>query len=217
MDSRETCPPPPVAGSVFGDRLPAAHRYVQELATTGVQWGLIGPRETDRLWVRHIVNCAVIEELIPQGASVIDVGSGAGLPGIPLALARPDLEVMLMEPMERRIRWLEMIVPQLGIQVDVRRARAEEATDRADVVTSRALAPIGKLLAWSLPLVRPGGRVVAMKGRSIEGEVRKHRRELAELGNPVVEVRRCGTGILDEPATVAVAYPRRRRRRGSGP
>ncbi|PID53777.1 MAG: 16S rRNA (guanine(527)-N(7))-methyltransferase RsmG [Micrococcales bacterium] len=217
MVSRETCPPPVVAGTVFGDRLPAAHRYAEELATTGVEWGLIGPRETARLWTRHIVNCAVIEEVIPQGASVIDVGSGAGLPGIPLALARPDLEVLLVEPMERRVRWLERIIPQLGVPVRVLRARAEETTEQADVVTSRALAPIGKLLDWSLPLVRPGGRVVAVKGRSVQDELRKYRHQLTELGNPVIEVCCCGTGILDEPATVVTAYPRAGRPRRSGP
>lgn len=139
------------------------------------------------------------------------------MPGIPLALARPDLEVLLVEPMERRVRWLERIIPQLGVPVRVLRARAEETTEQADVVTSRALAPIGKLLDWSLPLVRPGGRVVAVKGRSVQDELRKYRHQLTELGNPVIEVCCCGTGILDEPATVVTAYPRAGRPRRSGP
>ncbi|MGH3539193.1 MAG: 16S rRNA (guanine(527)-N(7))-methyltransferase RsmG, partial [Pseudonocardiaceae bacterium] len=144
------------AQTVFADRYPLAERYAALLASSGVDWGLIGPREGDRLWERHLLNSAVLAELVPQGCRVLDVGSGAGLPGIPLALARPDLSIVLLEPMARRVAWLREVVTALGLTVEVHRGRAEDPVVRAelggnDVVTARAVAPLGRLASWSLP------------------------------------------------------------------
>ncbi|GAB3995233.1 hypothetical protein GCM10029992_11950 [Glycomyces albus] len=156
--SRETL------ASVFGDdeeRIRQAEDFVGLLRTAGIERGLIGPREVPRLWGRHVLNSAVIGELIGPDADVIDVGSGAGLPGIPLAVARPDLWVTLVEPMQRRVTFLEEVVDALGIaNVEVLRARAEEVDPKgkSDVVVSRAVAPLGKLAQWCLPLAKVGGR-----------------------------------------------------------
>jgi 16S rRNA (guanine527-N7)-methyltransferase len=159
--SRETPPIPAVANEVFHDRLPLAERYVAMLASGGVVRGLIGPREAPRLWDRHLLNCAVISDGIPDGVDVCDVGSGAGLPGLVLALRRPDLRVTLVEPLLRRTDFLSQVVHDLGLddQVEVVRGRAEELHGRVEfaVVTSRAVAPMPRLLDWSWPLVRPGG------------------------------------------------------------
>src|SRR3954449_533182 len=149
--SRETPPSPPTAEGVFASRTALAERYAELLATDGVVRGLIGPREAPRLWERHLLNCAVVAEMIPYGASVLDVGSGAGLPGIVLAVARPDLSVTLVEPLARRTTFLTEAVDTLGLgtTVTVVRARAEEAlrngTPTADVVTARAVAPLDRL------------------------------------------------------------------------
>lgn len=216
MVSRETSAPPAAAAELFGDRLPTAVAYADALATTGVRWGLIGPREVDRIWERHILNCAVIGELIPPGVVVVDIGSGAGLPGIPLALARPDLTIHLVEPAQRRVTWLELITTELSLAVTVVRSRAEDADVTGDVVTSRALAPVGRLLRWSLPLVREGGRVVALKGQHVADEIAGAAPELAALGDPRVRVHQCGRGILAESATVMTVEPLRRRHRKPG-
>ncbi len=150
--------------SLFGDRADLADQYHSWLAEHATVRGLIGPREVPRLWDRHILNCAVLAEVVPEGASVADIGSGAGLPGIPLAIARPDVSVTLIEPLLRRTTFLDEVVADLGLtNVTVIRGRAEEKTVRkeaglVDVVTSRAVAPLGKLAGWSLPLVRPGDR-----------------------------------------------------------
>src|SRR5687768_5835947 len=167
--SRETPSAPPVARRVFrSERLPLAQRYADLLATDGVVRGLIGPREAPRLWERHLLNCAVLEELIPEGASVCDIGSGAGLPGLVLAIARPDLRITLVEPLLRRTRFLDEAVEELGLQgqVEVVRGRAEElaGTRTFDVVTARAVAPLERLARWCLPLVGPGGELVAIEG-----------------------------------------------------
>ena len=149
---------------MFGVRLELAEQYAELLASAGVIRGLIGPRETPRLWERHLLNCAVLGELIPTDSTVCDIGSGAGLPGLVLAIARPDLTVTLVEPLLRRTTFLDEAVQELGLdQVEVIRARAEELHGRRrfDVVTSRAVAPLPKLARWSLPLTRPGGVVVA--------------------------------------------------------
>jgi 16S rRNA (guanine527-N7)-methyltransferase len=159
---------------VFASRLPVAERYADWLAEAGVVRGLIGPREVPRLWERHLLNCAVVADAIPQGASVADVGSGAGLPGVVLAVRRPDLRVTLIEPLLRRTTFLQEVVDDLGLdQVEVVRGRAEElhGTRRFDVVTSRAVAPLERLLAWCLPLCAPGGAVLAMKGASASEEL----------------------------------------------
>lgn len=177
------------------------------LADTGISHGLIGPREVPRLWDRHILNCAVIAEVMPQGARVMDVGSGAGLPGLCLAIVRPDLHVTLVEPMERRTAWLTMVSTDLGLDnVTVERARAEELHGRlvADVVTARAVAALDRLARWCMPLVAPGGHLVAMKGSSAEREVLDAAATVQRLGGVSSSVQVCGSALLDPPTTVVV-------------
>jgi 16S rRNA (guanine527-N7)-methyltransferase len=197
--------PPAAAGGVFGDRLETAVEYAELLATDGTTRGLIGPREADRLWERHLLNCAVVADLVPQGAELADIGSGAGLPGLVLAIRRPDLHVTLVEPLLRRTRFLGEAVSRLELSnVDVRRGRAEELAGSAsfDYVTSRAVAPLPRLLSWCLPLVRDGGAVLAMKGRGAPDEVAEAAVELAGWGDPETDVVELGTGIVDPPTTV---------------
>ena len=203
--------------SVFGERLPLAERYAEHLATTGVEWGLVGPREASRVWERHILNCAVVADLIPPAARVLDIGSGAGLPGIPLALARPDLRVVLVEPLARRVEWLRAVLADLELPVEVERGRAEDTVVRrrwegADVVTSRAVAPLHRLAAWCLPLVRPGGMMLAVKGMSAPAEVERDARAIAASGGGIPRIETCGVGIVDPPSTVVVVERLRRRR-----
>ena len=149
--------------------------YQDLLATDGVQWGLIGPREVDRLWDRHIDNCLAVTEdgrCLPQGATVIDVGSGAGLPGLVWAIARPDLRVTLVEPLERRVRFLEQAIGHLAVpNATVERARAQQLRATADRVTARAVARTTTLLAWLAPLVAPGGEMILLKGQQAADEV----------------------------------------------
>ena len=203
--------------SPFGDRLPLARRYAEHLATTGVEWGLVGPREAPRVWDRHVLNCAVVADLVPPGARVLDIGSGAGLPGIPLALARPDLRVVLVEPLARRVEWLRTVLADLELPIEVERGRAEDTPIRrrwegADVVTSRAVAPLHRLAAWCLPLVRPGGMMLAVKGMSAPAEVERDTRAVAASGGGVPRIETCGIGIVDPPSTVVVVERLRRRR-----
>ena len=175
------------------------------LATDGVVRGLIGPREAPRLWERHLLNCALLGEAIPEGLTVCDIGSGAGLPGLVLALARPDLRITLVEPLLRRTTFLEEVVADLGLEnVEVVRGRAEELHGKRefDVVTSRAVAPLPRLLDWSMPLVRQGGALVAMKGSSVAEEVEAAARELARHGAGEVTVSEHGAGVVDPPTTV---------------
>jgi 16S rRNA (guanine527-N7)-methyltransferase len=189
-----------------------AERFAELLASDGVVRGLIGPRETPRLWSRHLLNCAVVGELVPDEASVADIGSGAGLPGLVLAIARPDLAVTLVEPLLRRTTFLEEAVVALGLDnVAVVRARAEELHgDRSfDVVTSRAVAPLPKLLRWSLPLTRPGGAVLAMKGSSAQEEIDATRTQLRALGAGPVSVHTVGAGVVDPPTIVVRVEPAR--------
>ncbi|GAA1873434.1 16S rRNA (guanine(527)-N(7))-methyltransferase RsmG [Pseudonocardia ailaonensis] len=198
---------PAAAEKVFGERLELAERYVRHLATSGVERGLIGPRETDRLWDRHVLNCAVVAELVPDGANVVDVGSGAGLPGIPLALARPDLRIVLVEPLARRVDWLQEILDDLGLSLTVERGRAEENAikrrwEGADVVTARAVAPLARLAGWSLPLLRDGGRLLAVKGASAAEEIERDAAEVHRLGGGAPSIERCGDGIVDPLSTV---------------
>lgn len=173
-----------VAADVFGDALPAVSQYVDILTSKGFEWGLIGPREADRIWDRHILNSVALADLIPHGAAVVDVGSGAGLPGLPLAILRPDLRVTLLEPLLRRATFLTDTVAQLGLDdsVTVVRARAEDHRECYDAVLSRALAPLERLLAWCGPLRRADGVILALKGRSAEDELAGVRAELGRLG-----------------------------------
>lgn len=214
------------ARAVFGDRLPIAERYAELLTETGVDRGLIGPREADRLWERHLLNSAVLGELIPHSYRVLDVGSGAGLPGIPLALARPDLHVVLLESMARRVAWLQEVIDELGLAVSVHRGRAEDPQVRDElgqdpVVTARAVAPLSRLARWCLPLVAPGGRLLAVKGASAEEEVARDVDAVRAMGGAAVEIVQCGGTIVRPPTTVVVVSrlaervvpPVRRRRR----
>jgi 16S rRNA (guanine527-N7)-methyltransferase len=197
-----------VAARVFGERLALAEEYARLLVTDGVVRGLIGPRETPRIWERHLVNCAVMSEIIPNGASVVDVGSGAGLPGIVLAVARPDLSIVLVEPLARRTAFLSEAVTALGLDgtVTVVRGRAEDVVDGphagADVVTARAVAPLDRLAGWCLPLARTGGRLLALKGATAADEAAEHRTVIADLGGADPVLRLCGEGLIDPPATV---------------
>ena len=187
-------------------RLPLAERYAELLATEGVRRGLIGPREAPRLWERHLLNSAVLAEAVPEGSSVVDLGTGAGLPGLVLAIARPDLEVSLVEPLLRRTTFLLEVVDELDLaEVTVVRGRAEElhGERRFDVVTSRAVAPLDRLLGWSMPLVRRTGALVAMKGRSVRDEIAASEKVLRRLRCAPPEVLSLGEGIVD-PVTTAV-------------
>lgn len=201
---------PNSAARVFGARLDLARKYADLLTGPGVERGLLGPREVERIWDRHILNCAAVAELIEPGASVVDVGSGAGLPGIPLAIARPDLVVTLVDPMLRRTDFLTEAVATLGLTATVVRGRAEDSAVRAvvsgaDVVVSRAVADLEKLARWSLPLLRKGGRMLALKGERAEAEVAERGPAMVRLGARGVEVVRCGSGYLSPPATVVAA------------
>ena len=196
---------PSAAATVFGDRLATVCEYARLLATDGVTRGLLGPREVPRLWERHLLNCAVVADLIPPGATVTDVGSGAGLPGIPLALARPDLDIELLEPSQRRVVFLVEVVAALGLdRVRVVRGRAEEsrAGEGVDVVTARAVAPLSQLASWCLPLLRPGGSLIALKGNRAAAELAVAADDLRRLGAVDSGIVSCGHGLVDPPTTV---------------
>jgi 16S rRNA (guanine527-N7)-methyltransferase len=193
---------------VFLRALPLTVRFADLLAGEATLRGLIGPREVPRLWERHLLNCAVVTDLMPQGARVCDLGSGAGLPGIVLAIRRPDLDVTLVEPLLRRTTFLELAVTTMGLpNVHVHRGRAEELhggpeAGGFDVVTSRAVAPMDRLSRWSLPLVRDGGLFLAMKGSSAPDELRAAAPVIARLGGVDPEVVTVGTEWVDPPVTV---------------
>jgi 16S rRNA (guanine527-N7)-methyltransferase len=182
--SRETSPlpdPAVLAQICPPERQPLLEEYAALLATEGVTRGLIGPREVPRLWDRHLINCGLLAPLVPADARLADVGSGAGLPGLVLAIVRPDLRVTLVEPMARRVAFLEEVRDRLGLEtMHVVRERAEQWPDppRFDVVTSRAVAPLAKLLAWSMPLVSETGVLLAMKGSSAADEIAEAAGEL---------------------------------------
>ena len=207
--SRETPPPPPPAAApgILGTALDGAIAYAGLLASAGVERGLIGPREVPRLWKRHLLNCAVVAPAFAPDASVADIGSGAGLPGLVVALCRPDLRVTLVEPMLRRVRFLEEALSSIGLEnIEIVRARAEELHDdrRFDAVTARALAPLARLGAWCLPLVRPGGSVLALKGESATGELAAAFSTLQRLGATEAHVAIYGEGVLEVPTRVVV-------------
>ncbi|MEJ1114526.1 16S rRNA (guanine(527)-N(7))-methyltransferase RsmG [Paenarthrobacter sp. CCNWLY172] len=193
------------AEKIFGERLDLAKRYVEHLATSGTERGLIGPREIPRLWSRHVLNCAVIETAIAMDSHVADVGSGAGLPGLCLAIARPDLELTLIEPLERRVIWLQEVVDDLGLDnVTIMRTRAELAVGMvdADVVTARAVSALSNLAGLTIPLLNGRGEVVAIKGRSAAEEIEKAKKVIRKLGGVETSVVVCGQELLEEPTTV---------------
>ena len=196
--------------------MPRASRYAELLTSAGVERGLLGPREASRVWERHLLNCAVIGELLPRAARVVDVGSGAGLPGIPLACARPDLRIDLVEPLARRVTFLEEAVAALALapRVSVVRGRAEERAVVRRVapvawVTARAVAPLDRLAAWCLPLLQPGGRLLALKGRRAAQELNEHREVIGRLGGVDQHVVLCGVDLLASPSTVVVIRRRK--------
>jgi 16S rRNA (guanine527-N7)-methyltransferase len=190
---------------VFGPALGQAERYAELLAGPAVQRGLIGPRETARLWDRHLMNCAAVAELVPPASSVIDLGSGAGLPGVVIAMLRPEATVVLLEPMARRVAFLEECVRVLGLaNTSVTRGRAEDLAGQvaADVVTARAVAPMERLAGLALGLARPGGLVLAMKGAGAAEELARARPVLARLRARDVAVVHPGSGKVSPPPTV---------------
>ncbi|MFC7342538.1 16S rRNA (guanine(527)-N(7))-methyltransferase RsmG [Saccharopolyspora griseoalba] len=212
---------PESARVVFGDRLELAERFHELLHEHGIRRGLIGPRELDRLWERHLLNSAVLAELLPPESRVVDVGSGAGLPGIPLAIARPDLTLTLLEPMARRVTWLQEVITELSLTCEVQRGRAEEGPVReqlagADVVTARAVAPMERLAKWCLPLLRQDGKLLAMKGESAAEELQRDEAAIAAAGGGRGEVVQCGVGSLEVPTTVVVVERVAATRKASG-
>ncbi|MCL2490239.1 MAG: 16S rRNA (guanine(527)-N(7))-methyltransferase RsmG [Propionibacteriaceae bacterium] len=195
--------PQAVLDEVFGERAGRVVQYHDILATRGIEWGLLGPREADRLWSRHIMNSAAIAVFVPQDASVVDVGSGAGLPGIPLALTRPDLRIWLLDSLLRRVNFLELAVDELGLadRVKVLRSRAEQCSERFDVVVARAVAPLTKLVEWCEPMM--GRSMVALKGDSAETEVAEAESVLKSR-HLMATVRRVDDGLGGEATAVVV-------------
>lgn len=193
------------ADELFGAELDAARRFVEHLCVTGIEHGLLGPREVPRMWSRHVLNCAVLAPELPAGSQVADVGSGAGLPGIALALARPDVDFVLIEPMERRVQWMDSVVKDLGLQnVELIRARAEEVTDEvmAEVVTARAVSALKKLIPLTAPLLADDGELLLLKGRSAEKEIEAARKAFSKHRLQGPEVLLLGEDLLEEPTTV---------------
>jgi len=202
-----TAPPPTpdVARRLFGGQLSLAEHYVALLADTGISHGLVGPRERPRLWDRHVLGCAVLTDAIAKPATVIDLGSGAGLPGLVLAIRRPDLAITLVEPLHRRVVWLIDTVSALDLpNVEVHEGRAESrwTGPRVDVVTARAVARIGMLARWSLPMLAGEGRLLALKGSSAQTELDEDGAILRAAGAVSWGVSQLGTDLLDQPATL---------------
>lgn len=214
-------PTPPEARLIFGERLHVVEYYVDALASRGLEKGLIGPREVQRLWSRHILNCAPVAELIPRDQDVIDIGSGAGLPGLVLAIARPDLSVLLLESMQRRVSWLSDLAVECDLSnVLVVRERAESYHGpKVGYVTARAVAGLDRLTAWAASLLRPGGQLLAIKGGQAEGELRSAWQEMTRFGAEHAEIVAAGSPLVDPPTTVVrvtcrgVPSPRTRGRR----
>ena len=195
--SRET----PGAAEYFGDDLSVISRYVDLLATWGIERGLLGPREAARIWDRHVLNCAVVVPRLPSDASVADVGSGAGLPGLVWAIARPDLNVTLIEPLLRRTTFLTEVIADLGLtNARVVRGRATDVSEQFDVVTARAVADLGKLSGWCLPLVRPGGVLLALKGDTATAEIAMWTEAMRRNGATDIVV--TSYGDIERPTTV---------------
>jgi 16S rRNA (guanine527-N7)-methyltransferase len=200
---------PPAATAVFGPATEAAARYVAMLAGDGVVRGLIGPREVPRLWERHVLNSAALAEAVPQGARVVDVGSGAGLPGVPLGLARPDVTLTLVEPMARRVEFLQDVVTTLEVPWRIVRGRAEERSvvrtvGPVDVVTARAVAPLPRLVGWCRGLLAPGSQLIALVGARAAAEVPELVPELEAAGMRDVHTRAVGVELGAAATTVVV-------------
>ncbi|WP_082176754.1 16S rRNA (guanine(527)-N(7))-methyltransferase RsmG [Arsenicicoccus sp. oral taxon 190] len=197
---------PEAARQVFGERLPLAEGFVAALASTGVEHGLIGPREVPRLWERHVLNCAVVAELVPTGEGIVDIGSGAGLPGLALAIASPGSEVHLVEPRHRATDWLTRTAAAIGLDnVVVHQGRAQDVVGDvvAPVATARAVTRIGQLALWCAPLLPGGGVLLALKGSSVERELTEDARALRAADVVELDIVRCGADVLEVPTTVA--------------
>jgi 16S rRNA (guanine527-N7)-methyltransferase len=210
VSSNPVVEPATLARELYDAQFPSLNRYVDILRSAGVEWGLLGPREADRLWDRHILNSAALNGMIAPGRTVADVGSGAGLPGIPLALLRPDLQLTLIEPLLRRSTFLTQTVDALGIgaRVQVIRSRAEDHHQTYDVVVARALAPLGRLIGWCNPLRAPDGVILALKGSSAADEVVAAGAELS-AAHLNAEVVKAWAHPDAEPATVVRLSERR--------
>lgn len=195
---------PEAAEAIFGPQIKLARAYVHKLAQDSDQLGLLGPRELDKIWSRHVLNSAVVAELVQPGELVADVGSGAGLPGIPMAIAAPETDFVLIEPMDRRASWLQEVVDELDLQnVEVVRARAEEVEGgQFEVVTARAVAALDKLLRLCVPLLKPGGRVIALKGSKAPEEILEAKKLQKKLKIEGFEIVVCGEKFLAEPTSV---------------
>lgn len=190
----------------FGDSWPLLTQFADMIVREGEKRGLVGPRELDRLWTRHILNSTAVLDLIPQGAKVIDVGSGAGFPGLVIAMCRPDCRVTLVDSMERRCTWLQDAIDELGLtQTHVKHARAEDLIGSlsAEIVTARAVARLKKLLPWTLPLVSHQGAVLALKGRSVEEEIDEAVPQLRKYKAAYADVHEVTPFGTDEPTRVA--------------
>jgi 16S rRNA (guanine527-N7)-methyltransferase len=195
---------PEAAAAIFGSQIKLARAYAQKLANDSDELGLLGPRELDKIWSRHILNSAVVAELVGPGELVADVGSGAGLPGIPMAIAAPDTDFVLIEPMDRRASWLQEVVDELDLEnVEVVRARAEEVEgEQFEVVTARAVAALDKLLRLCVPLLKPGGRVIALKGSKAPEEILEAKKLEKKFKIASFEIVVCGEKFLAEPTSV---------------
>ena len=194
---------PAAAAEIFGAQMEQARGYFKALVRDGDLLGLLGPREMPKLWTRHILNSAVVAELVLDGKTVADVGSGAGLPGIPMALAQPNAHFTLIEPMERRSDWLKLMVEELGLaNVTVKRARAEEVGDVYDIVTARAVSALPKLLKMCVPLTKHGGEVIALKGSKAGEEIDESKKLQKKLGIESFEIIKLGGQFLVDPTLV---------------
>ena len=191
------------AARIFGSGIEAARKYTAALVRDGEVLGLLGPREYPRIWTRHVLNSAVVAELVPAGVTVADVGSGAGLPGIPMAIAQPEAEFILIEPMERRSDWLKQQVEELGLKnVRVLRARAEEVGEAFDIVTARALKAMPQLLRLCVPMTKHGGEIIALKGEKAQLEIDEAKPLMKKLGIESFEIVFTGAHLLEEPTRV---------------